>query len=527
MDTNRNKFKEFYSKYNIDKNSITSIDPSITDIYIHDIFIMILYNAYKEILYKNNNKIANILSLIIQESGYQISSFYKDPYITCDNFITYKPNDYSLQESATKSPTTDYSNYSTNNVYNLFNILSNSLLITPTQIYNTAFEMLSSIDSHCLNYINSNMIFNDTKLTEIITPILNNNNESNITMNDIKFLLNGDYNSKSVLNMIKNMGSQLKIDRLLVKNIESYYLLSLTSSNYIMNSIKIYDLSELSTSVNKDRLLEILYEFKISLFEEVPEDSFDIDNIIINPILSGTYKNILRYGDLFNMINEAVKSFYQIYLIRSGILLPMIDPINFPESTVDNIVYLFCDLTTNYTDANVIFNSLDSLYYSLIIDGNIYDSIYFDTMSMISTSEIIPLADDPAEQDYYTDPNNGNKIPLKKNTALSFFRGVQLLTNILNDNTLTINKTIFTNTLTDPYYINLDKERDFNIILNDINKLPNDVYQNETSLNLITINTNMSNISQLTMITMNTATEINGKLSIFDLIFSKSFIFFK
>jgi len=541
----------YYSKFTIDKTEITTFDPSINEIYFHDIFIMILYNAYKNIINNSNNNVSNIIGLIIQDIGYLISSFFKDPNITFDKFISFVPGDYSLEELATTSTNKDYSNYSTNDRYNLFNISSNSLLLSSEHIYNTGFNILNRIDSHCLNYIAENMIFNSNNLSNIIIPILTKYNEKFINWSTINFFINGDFTPSNIINNIINkMGQQLATNssgipttvpipvyKSLDTDPDPYNILNVSSSVYMMNNTYIYNLDmsmdKAQQTSNKERLLTILENFKTNLSLDVKE-TFDVDPKLINPIKNGIYERKLTYGELFIIINDAIRSYFQIYLYRSGVLLPMIDPIVFPGATIDNIIYLFCDQIYYFTDRTSISNTLSRLASSRIVNTVISNTINMQTIgsNITSIANITGLKEDPTSPDSYTDPSTQKQIKLKKNDALSYYRGLKLLTDIITDTNILITPATFIEGLklgdknlnTDPTKSNnIDPGLKYNVIIYnnitdnfDYTLLKNEIFVSNSPLRLTTIQTKLSDITKYTMINYTTAQEIINILKVFD-----------
>ena len=518
----------YYGKFNIDKTTITTFDSSINGFYIHDIFIMILYNAYKNIISNSNTNVSNILALIIQDIGYLLSSLFKDPYISFIKFITFQPGENSLQEMATLSTDENYSNYSTDK-YNLFNISTNSLLLSSEHIYNTAFYNLNRIDNNCLNYISTNMIFNSNKLSSIIVPILTKYGEKIITMDTINFFINNNYNPSNVMNIISTMGQQLPTNssgkptalptpvyKSLDTNPDPYSVLNTMLSTTILNNIYVYNLENTNPQqlINKNRLLSILYTFETNLLQNVSE-TFMVRNLLINPINSGEFSTKMTYGSLYNIINNAIKSYFQVYFYRSKVLLPMIDPIVFPGSSIDNIIYLFCQQTSDFTDRTSILTTLSNLGRSRIISTSIYNIINTQTVgtNIISTSQITPLIADPVVPDYYTDPISQEKVYLNKSNSLSYYRGVKLITDIISDINILITYESFSAALN---AVSLNTNRKLNIISDSL--LKSEIYGTGSlpPLQLATIKTKLSDITYYTMMKYTTAQEIINTLKLFD-----------
>ena len=249
----------YYGKFNYDNivNKNTPTTP-IQNIFMHDIYIFLLYNAYKNLLFGNNIIISNITSYIIQDISIDISSFFKDQAINLNNFTSnYELLSTSLETVSTKS--SSYTNLSTTN-YNLINILSNSMYLSMDQILNTSFELISRYDDQLILYFESNIIFNTDNITNVL------NNHLNITIDNIYFnthlflkYINLKTSPSNILKYISTL-NQLNLD-LYYNNPDNYSLDSTTSSN-INNNLIIYNIQS-NININKDGLERVTLNYTI------------------------------------------------------------------------------------------------------------------------------------------------------------------------------------------------------------------------------------------------------------------------
>jgi hypothetical protein len=106
-------------------------------------------------------------------------------------------------------------------------------------------------------------------------------------------------------------------------NNNSVNVLNVSSSQNLLNSIYIYDntLDPDNYDDNKAKILSILNSFRDNTLPSILNDGgnesyYDINTIIINKITnaSGIYYNTLKYGDLFNLINNSIGNYFKIYL---------------------------------------------------------------------------------------------------------------------------------------------------------------------------------------------------------------------
>jgi len=503
----------YYQKFNYDlyyqKNPIINIvDNSIHNIYFNEIYNLILYNAYKSFLDGNNNNIANITSLIIQDTVYILSSFFKDPNIIFQNFITYIPQTTSLEQDAINP--SSYTTFNTpTNGYNLLNIFSNNLLLSSEHILNTSYELVSRYDNNLLNYYNNKLIFNATNLPKIVSSVLLNNPEKFITTEQFMAFLDTDLSSTNVLNIITLMSQQIPTDSTGVPlsypipitkstSILTYNLLNVSTANNIISNLILYDILNGINITNKEYLLNVLNIFKNNLNIQIIENYYEVDTLLIDPILNGNYQNSLIYSSIFNIINNSIKMYFEIYLLRSNVLDAMIDPVSYPNSSKQNIITMFTNQITNYTDSNQINNSLLSLVSSNIITTQINDTIVSATIgpNIQSYSNITALINDPSVSDGYY-----------KNQAISYYRGVELIGNILSTLNISINSftTVVTNTLTDTDFIK-----------NNISTFAIEVYRTNTNISINTIQTQLNAITYYTVMQYTIGQLLINNLNIFN-----------
>lgn len=503
----------YYQKFNYDlyyqKNPIINVvDNSINNIYFNEIYNIIMYNAYKSFLNGNNNNIANITSLIIQDTVYILSSFFKDPNIIFENFITYLPQSTSLEQDAINP--TSYNSFITPQAgYNLLNIFSNNLLLSSEQILNTSFELVSRYDNNLLNYYNNKLIFNITDLPQIVLSVFTNSPEKFITSEQFMLFLDTDLSSTNVLNIITLMSQQIQTDSSgnplaypipITKSTSklTYNLLNVSTANDILSNLILYDILNGINIINKQYLLNVLTIFKNNLNIEIIENYYEVNTLLIDPIINGSYQNTLVYSTIFNIINNSIKMYFEIYLLRSNVLDSMVDPISYPNSSKQNIITMFTNQITDYTNSDQIHNSLFNLVSSNIITTQISDTIVSATIgpNIQSYSDITALINDPSISDGYY-----------KNEAISYFRGVELIGNILSTLYISINSftTIITNTLTDSDFIK-----------NNISTFALEVYENNTILSINIIQEQLNKITFYTVMQYTTGQLLINNLNIFN-----------
>ena len=404
----------YYGKFNYDK----SIDqPIITNknIFLHDIFIIILYNAYKTLLAKNNNIISNITSLIIQEISINISSYFKDQSINLNNITSnYELSTTSLETTSLNSNA--YTSFSTTN-YNLINILSNSLYLSIDHILNTSTSLISKYDSQLLLFIESNIIFNPNNITNILNRYLNIST-TNIYFNTNLFLkyLNLSTSPNNILKYILTLG-QYNLN--LHYNNPNNYILESKLSTTIINNIIIYNnplnniIIDINT-INKNAIYNIIFGFSIN-----NPESYDYTNLILNKIssITGIYSNNMTYQQIFNIINEAIKNYIIIYLLRSTVLDNNYSSAGIVSKTY--IINLLTNQISDYTQSINIMNTLLFLQKYNYITTEIYYQILNSIININSYSAYIQLVGDPFTSDGYYIKN-----------ALSFYTGSTLLNSI-------------------------------------------------------------------------------------------------
>jgi hypothetical protein len=430
----------YYGKFQIDIINLPPIElQNISNIYMHDIYIMILYNAYTKILINDNNNISNIIGLIIQDIGYLISSYFKDPAITLNNNTSYQINSSNNSLESLAADLDQYKNLtkSSNSTYNLFNIFSNSLALGSDLIYNTTYELIYRLDKHCMNYINNLLIFNQQYLTNIIRTIFNANKEKYLNVNQAITFFNNNYMSQHVYDIINLMGQKVQTnsDGSLKQLIPIYIgtdpnpnnVLNQSTTYNILNNILIYS-SAIDT--NKDILLNQTYGililfYKSNLNKMNFESYYDMNKLFLIPMTTGIYKNYFKFSDLYQIINDSIKMYFQVYLMRSPVLDESIDPIEIPGSNKTNIINLFTDQVNDYTSYNEISNALENLYQSRIISNDVKQTIITNTIDVLNESTIVSLIADNAP--------NVLPDPYKYTLGLSYFRGLKLLNYVLKN----------------------------------------------------------------------------------------------
>ena len=422
--------------YNLLFSENISIDTTISNLYLFDIYILILYNAYKNIILNNNNTMSNTISLIIQDYSYSISSFFKDPYVVFENNTL-----FNIKKNSSNNPIS-LETWATNNInisstsYNLLNIIPNNTLLYSNNIYNTATDLLNRLTNDCLSTIEKIIIYNQAKLITFVGPLLNVPNKY-IDINGFINRLKNNFSSTNVAKNLKELNSNIGIIRL-------------ETANNVKNNIDIFDNSsrqQLLSSVN-------------IIISNLVNCNFSFQTNIINNI-----NNINKYSDLFNIINAASKKYFEEYLNLSGVLNNMILP-EIPSSSISNIINLFTSQITNYLDKNVIDNALTNLKNANIINKIVYDNIINNTIKITNQQNVYNVANTDALSFYHAisllNLSLSNIKPLCSNVYNSLNTYISVPSDISDANTIikllyielsdltdsTLSNTISSNTMT-------------------------------------------------------------------------------
>ena len=290
-----------------------------------------------------------------------ISSFFKDPAINLNNITsTYELSQISLQENSINS--NSYNNFSTTN-YNLVNILSNSLQLSVDHILNTSTSLIYRFDKQLLLYFQSNIILNTYNITIKLDNYLNTSVD-NIYINThlfLKYL----YLNTSPSYIFKYISSLSNSTLDLYYNNPNNYSLDQHIAPNINNNLIIYDIESNINYDNKIKLISIINAYKINNTE-----SFNYDDKILNQInlTTGLYYNSLIFQQLFNIINNAIKNYITIYLLRSTTLDNNYSSGGFVLK--NNIVDLFLSNITDYTKRINIMNTLLLLQKNFFFRGS-------------------------------------------------------------------------------------------------------------------------------------------------------------
>ena len=401
----------YYGKFNYDIKQDTTINLNNNNIFVHDIYIYILYNAYKNLLISYNSSISNIISYIIQDISLNITSYFKDQAFNLNNNTSkYELSASSLQKQSINA--SSYTSYKTTD-YNLINILSNSLFLSVDHILNTTLDLTYRLDNLLLMEFQTNIIFKKLNITTILDNILTIST-NNIYINTNLFIkyLSLTNTPTNILNYIKSLSNPF-VD-IIYDNLNNLSINSTIATN-INNNIVIYDMVNNINISNKTKLLTIINQSKINY----PE-SFNYTSLLNQiSIQTGIYYNNLSFEQLFTIINNAIKNYIIIYIIRSDIL-----DLNFNTyGTVDKnyILNLFISQITDFTNKTNIMNTLLFLQNYNYITSEIYFKMLNDLLNITSYSNYIVLSPDPLISDGYFIQN-----------ALSFYSASILFNNILN-----------------------------------------------------------------------------------------------
>ena len=319
----------YFGKFTYDSLSVNNND--FSNLFISDIYSLILYNAYKEIINDININIINIISLIIQNIGYLIASIYNDNYLNYNSNLS----DNIIQLNPLNS-LTNINKIEVQNNYSFYNIITNNYIFNSYQVYNTANLIVKSLDYYIYNLIentiydyevilkilNKNIslyidldnyiflleknynIYNIIKINNILFPFYNNkpkyvfDNNNNLIINKIKDKINNfiDYDITRYDNTYTNIYPNIKI------NNKTYSILNINTALNIINNYPL--------DINKKILNDI-----ISLFDLSNENYYD-KNILLNLLESN---NDIIYLDIYNIINNGISLYLKIYLQRSDL----------------------------------------------------------------------------------------------------------------------------------------------------------------------------------------------------------------
>ena len=499
----------FYGKFNYDTlNLIISSD--INNIFIHDIYIQMLYIAYINILNGCNSTIGNVISLIIQDLSYLLSSFFKDPALILNGYTSYEEiydssnNLMSLEDLALI--TTNYTTFNNYN-YNLLNTFTPCLMLDTTNIYNSSNLLSKRLDNYFYNYINNSILFNQISLTNIISPILIANNEKYLNINTLLPYFDHNYSSSNVFNVLNIMGYPASVDSMgnsislpnplyVGSDPTPYYLLTTSTTIQILNQLPIYTSS---IDPNKKILLKIFLNLKNNLTETPSDQYFDVQSNFIDPIINvnSIYYNSMTYSELFNLINITIKSYFQIFLTRSNVLSSCINP-ELEYSSISHIIIMFMSSISNYTNSESIINCLNNLTNANIININVQTSIVNQTIGF-NLNDI-----------YVLQPDFNSLDELHVKNSLSYYRGNKLLNEIKSTILININefKKCAQNILTSYDVIKTEE------LSNSI--MTNEIYNEKLELSIESINIKLTNMTYYTILQSTTTNQITIKLQIFD-----------
>lgn len=423
-------FPNYYnSKFNYDLyyqstplNNI--IDSSIINLFLHDIYILISYNIFRDLIKDNNSNISNIISLIIQDTGYTLTSLFKDPKAVFDDYIQYNIRDNSLEEEAIIQQ--NYIN-NTNNGYNLFNIISNNSIYSIDKLINIVDEIIFRLDKQFINYLN---------------------NQNNF-INAITNVITDSYYQSRIIELLNNNLTYNNFIKVLNDCRDNKKLLTLTTANNTINNLILL----------KDDLKIVLDNFSLNT-----EEYFNIVHLY----------NLTVYSQIFSFVNNGIKKYFDLYFRSSTIIQSYIS--NFNKATIDNLINLFSNQITDFTNREQINKSLDNLKNSRIISEEIYQDIQINILNRVD-----------------------NIIIFNNPLSLSYYGGINLLRDIKNILIYNINF----NTTTDDI-INNDKLREKFIFPISINETENILIE----------------LTKEQFIDIVTYSEIINQLQTFNLIFS-------
>jgi hypothetical protein len=402
--------KILYDTKNIDLNEI-----DIINLQVFDIYIMMLYESYNNVI-SNNSNISNTVSLIVQDYSYLISSFFRDPTIYINKYSNYYTSDFSYENVSTNNIENDYESYDKTN-YNLFNIFSNSFVLSSKLITNTGNRLIGRLNENLLDIFGNNLTTKQNIIGNIVFPILAANDEQYITQDNFLQFLNNNYSINGVKRVVSNMS---KINSLtLGSDTIKYNVFSNKNSTQIQNDI-LLDTNQIINAINT-----ILTPNKM-----INETYVDI-NAIKNSILE--VGNIITYSGFIKIINQLMQTYCDIYFKRSDILKPTINSNLFPDSSVNNFIVVFNDSISNFMDITDVTLKLKTTFLSSkMINQTMYDTILSVIINVNNETSVYTLSSDP---DNNVPLNSFDNDPdyYKRANSISLFNGNNLIKYVINN----------------------------------------------------------------------------------------------
>jgi hypothetical protein len=342
------------------------------------------------------------------------STIFIDPDIpiTIDNLIT-----------RFKSTIIDYTQIQ--NIKNSLNALSLTMIKTTTfdskpiistyHYYKIIYDLTNGIelvntssDSDIYDINNAISYVNGYLLVGLILENFNNN-KILITKYSLSSIMNNHMNSNVNYYLDRlftsNQSTNINLINLTIHN--DNYILSRFTNNNIINNISLYDLTTDTDIINKHSLLIILDEFKhiLSAFKE----SYNIQNLFIDKFTT-TFSISIKYNDIFKIINDGIKNYFDIYLLRTIKLS-------------NQIVNIFNNHIIDFTNSINIINTLNYLINNNLITIEQSTKIKSKILNISSFGKVVKLEVDPTISDDYFIIN-----------ALSYYSGNFLLNYIKNNN---------------------------------------------------------------------------------------------
>lgn len=403
-------------KFTYDSISISLAEINVNNLQLFDIYILMLYSSYDNIISQNTN-LSNIISLIVQDYSYLISSFFKDPYLYLFQYGNYYSADTSYESLSTDNSNNNYESFDTTD-YNFFNIISNSFILSSECITNTSYSLIDRVNKNLLDIFTNLLICDQLILSKIVLPILITNQEEYITTNNFFSFFNTNNSQTNVIKIItnmKNIDSLVKLNDPLPYN--PYNVLKSLNVTNIYNNILI----STSSVIN-------IINTTLTPGQMVKENYVNIASLV-GTILS--YGNYIKYIDFFNLINNMIKNYYDIYFKRTSVLEPTINSEFFPNSSVNDFIDVFNNSITDFSSQLDVLKILTTTFTSgHMITSSMETKINTEVTKVATATSVKTLPGDPPGgiqlNAYDTDPD----IYVRSN-AISPYNGYLLINNIL------------------------------------------------------------------------------------------------
>lgn len=401
------------SKFIYDSMQMSLDNINVKNLQLFDIYILMLYNCYDNITAQNTN-LSNIISLIVQDYSYLISSFFKDPYIYIFKYGNYYPANISYESLSLDNSNNNYESFDGVN-YNLFNIISNSFILSSECITNTSYSLIDRVNKNLLDIFTNLLICDQSILNNIVSPILNQ--EQYITANNFFSFFDTNYSQSAVTEIITNMSkinSLVKINDSVPYNVLNSYNVTNICNNVLISTSTIVNI--INTTLTATNMINENYVNIASLVATIT-----------------SYGNYIKYIDFFNLINNMIKNYYNIYFKRSSVLQPIINSDFFPNSSVNDFIDVFNNAITDFSNQASVSSTLSNTFTKGHIITSAMENTINNNVTKVSVpSSVYSLPGDPPGgiplNSFDNDPDT-----YTRSNSISPYNGYLLISTILSN----------------------------------------------------------------------------------------------